>query len=68
MTFVVKDDKGNPVCDGDYIVWLERGVEHGNTVVADEKYTGGLRLGGRSLKDVWENSDNLIITSKAIRG
>jgi hypothetical protein len=55
----IVDDKGVVIKAGDDIVWSERGYKQTGTVIADPKYTGGLKVGGRSLKNIYDSSKTL---------
>lgn len=58
---VVKDDTGREIVAGDKLIWKDQSGERTGTVKADPKYEGGLRIGGRSVKDIYEQSDSMTV-------
>lgn len=52
------------VKSGDYINWYDSTGDHLGIAEYDERYTGKLRIGGRSIKDIWENSKEFRIVAQ----
>ena len=55
----IADDNGIVIKAGDDIVWSDRKdspTKRIGTVIADPKYTGGLKVGGRSLKNIYDDA------------
>lgn len=62
-----RDSKGRDIKVGDTINWTENGSKHTGTVVKDEKYNGGLRVGGRSVKNIIDDAEKVTIVTEAVR-
>lgn len=56
---------GRTVKAGSKISWKDDDGEHIGTVVEDPKYNGGLRVGGRSLKNIIDDSDEVEVIKEA---
>lgn len=61
QTSQIKDDKGNIIEAGDEIVYVIDGQKNTATVVSDIKYTGNLRVNGRSLQNVYDECSSIKI-------
>lgn len=60
----VKDSKGKEIKVGDKICWTDRsGTERIGTVEADSKYTGGMKVGGRSVKNIFDEEDKITVVN-----
>ena len=59
----IKDDTGRVIVAGNQIRWKDRTGERGGNVMADDGYEGGLRVAGRSLKEIWDNSEEMEVLS-----
>ncbi len=61
---VVKDDTGRVIVAGDTLIWKDRSGDRTGVVIADLAYTGGIRIGGRSVSDIYEESDTMTVVVK----
>jgi hypothetical protein len=60
----IKDSKGKEIKVGDKISWTDRsGSDQVGTVVADPKYSGGMKVGGRSVKNIFDEEDKITIVN-----
>jgi hypothetical protein len=50
----IRDDNGVPVRTGSHVTWEDHAGMHYGIVESDSTYVGGLKIGGRSVKNVWE--------------
>lgn len=55
------DSKGKEIKAGCKLIWKDANGEHTGTVEADPKYNGGLRVGGRSVKNIIDDSDSVMV-------
>ena len=57
-----KDRNGVLLSPGRTILWMEGGVRRVGDIVADDRYSGGMRVGGRSVSALYEDADGGSIT------
>lgn len=55
------DSKGKEIKAGQTLIWTDVNGDHTGKVEADPKYNGGLRVGGRSVKNIIDDSDTVKI-------
>lgn len=55
------DSKGKQIKAGSKLIWKDVNGEHTGTVEADAKYNGGLKVGGRSVKNIIDDSDSVMV-------
>lgn len=60
---LIQDDNGQTIVAGDTINWKDDSGNRTGKVIADSTYEGGLRIGGRSLKAIWENSNTMEVVN-----
>lgn len=53
----ITDDAGKVIVAGDKVRWKDNTGERNGVVVANDQ--GELRIGSRSLKEIWDNSDSM---------
>lgn len=64
ITEAIKDSKGREIKVGDKICWTDRsGSDRIGTVEADAKYSGGMKVGGRSVKNIFDEEDKITIVN-----
>lgn len=51
------DANGREIRPGQMLVWQERGARHAGGVEADPKWTGGMRINGRSVAALIEDAE-----------
>ena len=51
------DANGREIRPGQMLVWQERGARHACGVEADPKWTGGMRINGRSVAALIEDAE-----------
>ena len=64
LTEELKDSKGQVIKKGDTLIWYDVNGKHVSTVEADPKYNGGLRVGGRSVKNVIDDADKVTVVKE----
>ena len=50
---------------GDHLFWTDVHGEHTGTVVKDPKFNGGLKVGGRSVKNIYDESEKFRILKES---
>jgi len=55
------DSKRKEIKAGDRLLWVDENGEHTGRVEADPKYNGGLRVGGRSVKNIIDDSEKVTV-------
>lgn len=60
------DSKGKEIKAGCKIIWKDTNGEHTGTVEADPKYNGGLKVGGRSVKNIIDDSDSVMVVEDSV--
>lgn len=60
-----QDSKGREIKAGDRLLWVDGNGEHTGTVSADPKFNGGLKVGGRSVKNIIDDADKVTVLKEA---
>lgn len=61
LTEACCDSKGREIKAGDRLLWVDENGEHTGTVSADAKYNGGLKVGGRSVKNIIDDAEKVTV-------
>lgn len=61
----MQDRNGQDIRPGDRILWREHGNDRTGFVEVDLNYNGGLRVGGRSLNNIRDDADWLLVVVSA---
>lgn len=56
-----KDSAGKEIKAGVTLMWTDANGDHVGKVTADPKYNGGLKIGGRSVKNIIDDSDKVMV-------